>query len=147
MSEHKYNDKALFNASVPTLMSGGEKTGISFDLYVLPQPHVLLLKPSQWRTNDLGWVEINTDGTSGEWKPIDKGQEVFEIGKELPSAKCDVVMMVSTIVESHSRLASPGRNRRVSNVPHFPLWRIPLDKWRAEHAENLGLTPPLQSVS
>lgn len=138
MGEHKQNNRALFEASVPALMPMGEKSGISIDMYVLPQPHVLLLRPEQWRTNDLGWIEIKTDGTGGEWKPIEKEQEVFELGKQLPANKCDVVMMVSTVVEARANVFAPGQTRQVSNVPHFPLWRIPLDKWRAEHEENLG---------
>jgi hypothetical protein len=139
MGEHKQNDRALFEASVPSLMPMGEKTGISVDMYVLPQPHILLLKTHQWRTNDLGWIEINTEGTGGEWKPIEKEQEVFELGKQLPANKCDVVFMVSSIVQARSSVFTPGRaDRSTSNVPHFPLGRIPLDVWRAEHEANLG---------
>lgn len=139
MSEHKENTVALFHASLPALTGVGEHLGITLEAVVMPQQNVLLLP-----AKDIGdeGRKIRLPGKD-EYEDAPEGARVFELGKTLPDDACDVVIVLGTRLARQGALAGLDGRRSpptISNAQHAPLMRIPLDKWRNEHAGGQDVT-------
>jgi hypothetical protein len=136
MSEHKTNEVALFQASLPSLTTTGDAVAIDFQAVVMPKKNVLLIP-----AKDIGdeGRKIRLPGKQ-EYEDAPEGARVFELGKQLPPDACDVVIVLGTRVARAGSLTSlDGQRSRpiVSQVGHVPISRIPLDQWRREHASQL----------
>jgi len=137
MGEHKTNPEAMFAASLPPLMPFNEAVAIDFQAVVMPKPNVLLLP-----AKDIGdeGRKIRLPGKD-DFEDAPEGSEVFELGAQLPLDKCDVVIVLGTLVRGReAKISVAGRETpsKLSRVGHVPFHRMSLDKWRAEHLTNLG---------
>lgn len=134
MSDHKANPRALVHDTLPQILPVGHRVGVDIQLQVVPKVNVMLVPPQRMRTNAEGVVEILA-GQPEEWRPAPQGADVCEMGKPLPTDKCDVVAILGTMVEDMlgPKLLTGGGQQpkgRVASGPMAIIARAPLDQWQ-----------------
>lgn len=142
MGAHKTNPVAIMAATLPALVPPGHRVGIDIQPRVVPKTNIVPVPPDNLRTTAEGKTEVRT--TAGvsidheEWQELPEGMEAWPLGKTLPPEKCDVALMVATVVEDMAGprvLVTPGQQPRgkASMMVVTELARVPLVEWQAGH--------------
>jgi hypothetical protein len=131
MGDHKSVDM------IPQLLPHGYRIGVQMQLQVVPKENVLALPAEKVRAAEDGSIEVLV-GQPEAWCKPPAGIDVVELGTPLPPEKCDVAVILGTMVEDvlGPKLLAPGGRQaqgRVVSAPLAILARAPLVEWQAQH--------------
>ena len=137
MGAHKTNPNSIMAATLPALVPPGHRVGIDIQPRVVPKPNLVPVPADRIRTTAEGKTEVLT-GEPPEWQELPPGMEAWPLGQPLPREKCDVALMVATVVEDMAGprvLVTPGQQPRgkASMMVVTELARVPLVEWQAGH--------------
>lgn len=136
MSESQSNATAMLAASLPNLLPHGFHCDIDLQLQVIPKVNVMLVPPHRLRTTAQGQYEVLV-GEPEEWRQPPAGVDVCEMGKPLPPEKCDIAVVIGSVVEDMlgPKLVAPGQQPRgkVSSGAIAIVARKTLADWQHEH--------------